>query len=525
MEREDLYHGKRCGIVLFTVAALLLLSAGCSVGPTARGHKPDPDATVFELKAITPERATALLSELGLGEVSILPDGRSLAVGGAADVQQKAVVVLDLIDAPVPYTIETLAPMSRARGLPANEQFAAVLGNAAIGTFAEPPGRGRFSRAIIDIHDNSVVAIAPVPLCRDIVTLMKFGPTALQRVEGGSESATVARETIEAVPAEEPQPATPTPEQEAAAQEILSAAVLPEQSEPVDSEDETETATASETEPVLEEPTVVREDIPVAAPTPTVEPVVEARAEPPVAESVRVVQGPSEAEPAKTVRTYELVPLENGDDVLQLDLPDRLEMIQLLDLVAEYLGLDYLYDPEKIKDQTVSLRLHGKLQGEIRVKELYPLLESVLKFKGLAMTCHQGNLVTIVPVTDALDVDPTLLDADASALGTGDLVVTRAFDLQYVNTASAVNLLDSMKLSVAVSPVAETRTLIVTCYAHRMERIERLLNMVDRPGRPREFRYRQLQYTLAAPLAKKVEVLVAELQTVPVKIAPRAHHL
>jgi hypothetical protein len=86
--------------------------------------------------------------------------------------------------------------------------------------------------------------------------------------------------------------------------------------------------------------------------------------------------------------SYDPVLPENAEDTLQLDLPDRLEMIQLLDLVAEYLRLDYMYEPEKIKGQVISLRLHGKLQGEVRVKDLYPLLESVLKFKGFAMTCH-----------------------------------------------------------------------------------------------------------------------------------------
>ncbi|MBM4029189.1 MAG: hypothetical protein FJ280_27895, partial [Planctomycetes bacterium] len=218
--------------------------------------------------------------------------------------------------------------------------------------------------------------------------------------------------------------------------------------------------------------------------------------------------------------TYGPPVLANGEDVLQLDLPERLEMMQLLDLAAEYLRLDYLCDLEKIKGQWVSLRLHGKLRGEIRVKDLYPLLESVLKFKGYVMTCHAGGLVTIVPVADALQVDPVLLDAGSGNLEAGDIVVTRVFDLQYVNTASAMSLLDQMKLSVAASPLEENRSLIVTCYAHRMARIERLLSMVDRPGRPKEFRFRQLKYTMAHTLTKRVETLVAELRTLPTTIAP-----
>ncbi len=154
-------------------------------------------------------------------------------------------------------------------------------------------------------------------------------------------------------------------------------------------------------------------------------------------------------------------------------------------MAAEYLNLDYLFDPEKLKGQSVSLRLHGKLQGQVRVKDLYALLESVLKFKGLAMTSHRAGLVTIVPVTDALDVDPALVGPDGAAMTVGDMVVTRVFSLRYVNTSSAMNLLNNLKLSVSASPIEETGTLIVTCYAYRMARIEQLLDLVDPPrGHP-----------------------------------------
>jgi len=141
-----------------------------------------------------------------------------------------------------------------------------------------------------------------------------------------------------------------------------------------------------------------------------------------------------------------------------------------------------------------------------------------LKFKGLAMTSHRAGLVTIVPVTDALDVDPALVGPDGATMTAGDMVVTRVFSLRHVNTASAMNLLNNLKLSVSASPIAETGTLIVTCYAYRMARIEQLLDLVDRPGRAREFRYRPLRYTMAGSLATKVEALAAELQTVPVRV-------
>ncbi len=64
------------------------------------------------------------------------------------------------------------------------------------------------------------------------------------------------------------------------------------------------------------------------------------------------------------------------------------------------------------------------------------------------------------------------------------MVVTRVFGLKHVDVASVTNLLKNMKLGVAVSPSDEGQILFVTCYAHRMGRIEQLVSMLDRPGKP-----------------------------------------
>lgn len=518
--------------------AVLVLS-GCTVGPEETAQKPLSDGTeIVELKATPPERARGLLSQLGLDTASTLPEGQALALGGSPDERRKAHTILDLVDTRGEYAVETLTPVAEARSIPANDHIAELLGDISIGTFAHPPARGDKPRAIIDIHGESVVAIAPAYLQREIVALVRFGPSALQQIRG--ETAPQQSPAPEA-----PEPLPPEPVAQAVSEqnepspgpsiakdtspEVLAALILPEPSEPsvlgVQVDAPTEPAPTPPREPEPVEPTaseeiIVRPDGPDVIAGPPL------ATDKPRQEDVGDLT-PMEAAPrrepeqvARTVPNYEPAPLANGEDVLELDLPEKLEVIQLLDLAAEYLNLDYMYDPEKIRGHSVSLRLHGKLQGTVRVRELYPLLESVLKFKGFAMTCHKDNLVTIVPVTDALEVDPALLDPVSTTLGAGDMVVTRVFDLQYVNTASAMNLLEAMKLSVAASPIEETKTLIVTCYAHRMTRIERLLDMVDRPGRPKEFRYRQLKHTMAGILAKKVEALAAELQTVPVQIAP-----
>ena len=105
----------------------------------------------------------------------------------------------------------------------------------------------------------------------------------------------------------------------------------------------------------------------------------------------------------------------------------------------------------------------------------------------------------------------------------GDVIVTKFFTLQYLSTDNAKNLLDGMKLSVNITPIPETGTLIVTGYTYRMERIDEILSIIDKPGPPKQFRFRTLKYTMAATLAPKVKSLVEQLGEISITVgAPTA---
>ncbi|GAH87116.1 unnamed protein product, partial [marine sediment metagenome] len=207
-------------------------------------------------------------------------------------------------------------------------------------------------------------------------------------------------------------------------------------------------------------------------------------------------------------------------EMLELDLPPKINIIQLLDLVSEFLGYDYMYDPADVAglkgEVTITMR-------KIKVKHLYPLLESVLKFKGFVMTRREGsNLLTVVPLAKAIEIDPPLRSEQAKT-EIGDVIITRLFELKDIDTASAQTLLAGMKLGVSITPIPEAKKLIVTGYAYRMARIKELLAMIDKPGEPRQFRSRQLEYTMATALAPKIKTLAEQLGTVSIAIgAPTA---
>lgn len=226
----------------------------------------------------------------------------------------------------------------------------------------------------------------------------------------------------------------------------------------------------------------------------------------------------TQPQPAAEVSAYQPGRFPNGDEFVDLTLPEKVPVIQLLDLVGKYLNLSYVYDPAKITGE-VTLKLNGNLSGKMKVEDLYQLLESVLQFKNLVMCRHKGNIVKIVPVTEVLSLDPDLVTSETSTVDAGDIVVTRVFELEHIETSSAENLLTGMGLTVGVTSIAESRTMIVTAYAHRMGRIEHLLKMVDKPGEPREFKFRQLKYTMAKTLAEKIKALAEQLDSVTVTVA------
>ncbi|MCP4453677.1 MAG: hypothetical protein GY809_19630 [Planctomycetes bacterium] len=76
-----------------------------------------------------------------------------------------------------------------------------------------------------------------------------------------------------------------------------------------------------------------------------------------------------------------------------------------------------------------------------------------------------------------------------------------------------------MKLGLAISLIEKTQTLFVTCYTHRLDRVEQLVHMIDQPGQTRFFKIRQLHHTSAEGLAPQICTLSNQLQDIPVVLS------
>lgn len=453
--------------------------------------KPGPDRyRAFLLKNISPQQGKQFLAEVNINNVTQLNDSNSILVTAKPDALAKAAGILALVDSREKYAVKALLPATDANKMPSSETMAAEIGKISIGTFLNAPG-GTGYKALLDTHEGMLFAVAPVAIMNKFVEYADKvkGAGPLPDAEEGLAS--------------HPKPAAESTSSEAdkAFNELLNTLSKAEAKPKPSSTAKQKTSPKAESITIIPKKQAVKDEKKVTA---TVKKAVEPNLETaPPAE-------PNNEEKAQNL--YEPEYAASANETLDLALPEKLDVISLLELVGKYLNLNYVYDPKALQGKEVNL----KIQGPIKVRDLYPLVESVLRFTQLSMT-RKGNLVTIVPIADALDIDPELIESDSERVKAGDVVVTRVFQLDYIDTASAKTLLETMKLG-AVTEIAARGTIIITGYAYRMKRVEDLLDVIDKPGKPKQVKFRKLNFTMAAMLAPKVKALVEQLGDISISI-------
>ncbi|MDD5134776.1 MAG: secretin N-terminal domain-containing protein [Phycisphaerae bacterium] len=486
---------------------------------------------IFTLRNISAETAKEYLRDASIASTVVaIPNTTAISVTAGPQELVKASTVLRLVDANEQFGVQML-DIPAGQPLPSLRKIEEKLGRAySIGSLMEGPVSGASIKAIVDIQDDKVILISPQGQTAKITgTLLasmaevKAEPAKPIIASANDVNVVFTAEPV-VIEANMPQPETmvnvAVGGKVQTEEDKLLAELVSELTEAVKAEKEEQKTKA---EQALSS-AVEQEQIIVAAPQESVpqrqtenaaekiQPRLSAESQDlPAVDEVLPANQPEDFNQQESV-AMPVIDIPNGDELLTLDLPEKMEVVSLIDLVGKYLNLNYLYDETKVAGSVTI-----KVQDRLRVRELYDLLESVLKFRGFVMS-RKGDLVTIVPMAEALDQDPTF-SGDVQA---GDVIVTKVFHLQYISTDAARNLLMSMKLGSSITPIPETGTLVITEYAFRIQRIEDLLTLVDVPGPPKEFKLRVLKYTLAESLVPKIQVLAVQLGTVNITVGSMA---
>ncbi len=518
-----------------------------------------PRYRVFNLKHISAEQTKKYLDLTGVNvEVQILREDM-FSITGLRPELVKASQVIKLVDAESKFIIKSISIPSDFNDVPANEEIASQIGGILIGSFSEPPA-GVGPKAIIDRLEEKLVIIAPAgrfSLIEKIITDALM-PVQESQIDVNLPADTNQPEKLErsmytdANKMKQPDSNDlKIPDRNDFAKiadankiERIYANELPKldvnESNLVEVLDRLVTSLGETKVPETRLPADLQQQTSIAAevnePNKTAiegkEQIIQRLEKPQqpektataVEQKIPDLNEPQslDAEQIAKVPSYRPEPVIDSNEQLTIEVPEKLKIVDLLGLAGEYLNINYMYDPTQVQGE-ITLKLRGKNRGQIQVKELYPLVESVLKYKGLVMTRTENNLVIIAPKAQAKDIDPAIIEAEKGQVRIGDVIVTRIFELNYIDAESAKNLLVGMNLGEDINTSAsKAGFLIVTGYAHRMPRIEQLLSLVDVPGPLKEFRFRQLKYTMAATLKDKIKTLADQLGTISITVGATA---
>jgi general secretion pathway protein D len=443
---------------------------------------------IYTLRNISAETAKKYLVTAQITDTVVaIPNTTAISVTGKPNELVQASAVLKLVDANEPFDIQML-DIPAGQSLPEREKIEEKLGSGySIGSLMEGPVSAVAVKAIADVHKDKLILISPrgqtAKITGTVLSSMAETKTkpAKTEVASANDVNTVFITEPVIIEPNQPQPETVVSvavggrvqtEEDKLIAEFVSELTEAAKAEKEEQKSKTEQAQTS----VVEQEQIAR------APQQQVEDSAEKiqeqfpaeqKEESAGDETVLLTNQQDDSEQQKQA-AMPVIDIPNGEELLTLDLPEKIEVVALIDLVGKYLNLNYLYDETKV---TGSVTI--KVQDRLKVRELYDLLESVLKFRGFVMS-RKGNLVTIVPMAEALDQDPTF-SGDIKA---GDVIITE--------------------------------------YAFRMQRIEDLLTLVDVPGPPKEFKLRVLKYTLAESLVPKIQTLAEQLGTVSITVGSTA---
>ncbi|MBI5419927.1 MAG: type II secretion system secretin GspD [Deltaproteobacteria bacterium] len=183
-------------------------------------------------------------------------------------------------------------------------------------------------------------------------------------------------------------------------------------------------------------------------------------------------------------------------DFTDVDLP------VLIKFISEQTKKNFIFDE----------RVQGKITiispRRISVEEAYNVFLSVLQVKGF-LTVEQENTIKIVPLREAKQ--ESLPTATTGEPVSSAEFITRLIPLQYVNTSEVVSLLTPLvSKDGLLTSFPASNTLIVIDSRANIDRILKILAVIDVEGTSATLRIFPLKYASVAEIAKTLDALYQE---------------
>jgi type II secretory pathway component GspD/PulD (secretin) len=191
-----------------------------------------------------------------------------------------------------------------------------------------------------------------------------------------------------------------------------------------------------------------------------------------------------------------------SEAMVQLQFPENVELKALVDYVGDRMNLNFLYDQQILIGPRVTL----KTPNRIPVRSLVPLLESILRSKGLMMVPSDVQGIIEIKKAAALTADATVPGLAPGPDGKVVAPVTRVFEIRHVDARQIETVVKPFLSSpnATLTPLPDQGIVIITELPGNMQRVEAMMAVIDRPRREVIVRFIKIENVDANAALKSV---------------------
>ncbi|WP_432799185.1 secretin N-terminal domain-containing protein [Poriferisphaera sp. WC338] len=192
---------------------------------------------------------------------------------------------------------------------------------------------------------------------------------------------------------------------------------------------------------------------------------------------------------------------------IDLTLSPNTELRFLIDLASQQLGMNILYD-ETINNKRVTL----KMQGKMTKANLLQVLQSALEMKGLMLVDDQAGWKRVVQIKSLSNSAEILPDIAMTEERADYDAVTWFYQFKYAGAQASQVLIKPILSQPGgnVNVLVDQNAIIVTDFSSRIEKVQQILGLFDRPGRETVVEFLNVEHADAAQLAQQVTKLLAQ---------------
>ena len=184
---------------------------------------------------------------------------------------------------------------------------------------------------------------------------------------------------------------------------------------------------------------------------------------------------------------------------------DHVDIKVVIKFISKLTGKNFIID-NKVKGKVTIVS-----PTKIPVKDVYKVFESVLAINGFS-TVTSGKIIKIIPTPQAKgeNIDTKLVSKPSGSLTLNDNLVTRIIPLEYANADEVKTVFTPLihKGSVIIS-YRDTNMLIVTSTLSSINRILKIINVIDVPGIGKTISVIPIIHAEAGKLIKNISSIFA----------------